>query len=312
MNRLEKRHGEREIISYGFFILDSENYRDVYSRIKIQDTLGYKYFPTLANFRKTVIKNKGRLLPFSIYNPHSIENLILWMSDNRNDIEFLEGRYLGSNKKCILVKCLTCSQGEWVTPESIRKGTGCGECHHGTLFRNLGMDRPDLLSEWDTKSNGELTPFDFRPYSDYRAYWKCSDCSHKWRAAISARNQKNRPGSNCPRCNTNSSKLSDEVERVLSKYSIKFFREKTFHGLRNRFPLKFDFYIPNRGICIESQGEQHYQPVEIFGGKEAFLRQLENDEIKRCFCYENGLDLIEIPYWEYTNVEKILIRKLDI
>lgn len=46
--------------------------------------------------------------------------------------------------------------------------------------------------------------------------------------------------------------------------------------------------------------------VIFFGGEENFQRQISNDKIKREWCKENNYKLIEIPYYEYRNIEKIL------
>lgn len=55
-----------------------------------------------------------------------------------------------------------------------------------------------------------------------------------------------------------------------------------------------DVYIPLYNIGIEYQGEQHYKPVEYFGGVEAFEKNLERDERKRILCKNNGCKLIYV------------------
>ena len=61
---------------------------------------------------------------------------------------------------------------------------------------------------------------------------------------------------------------------------------------------------------IEYQGEQHYKPVEFFGGREKLKLQQINDDIKRTYCRVNNIPLIEIPYWE-EDVKGFLIKELD-
>lgn len=34
--------------------------------------------------------------------------------------------------------------------------------------------------------------------------------------------------------------------------------------------------------------------------------------VKNKFCKDNNIKLIRIPYWEYDNIEKILIKELDL
>ena len=36
------------------------------------------------------------------------------------------------------------------------------------------------------------------------------------------------------------------------------------------------------------------------------------DKIKTNYCYEYNIKLIRIPYWEFNNIEKILMKELNI
>ncbi len=59
---------------------------------------------------------------------------------------------------------------------------------------------------------------------------------------------------------------------------------------------------------IECQGEQHYKPVDEFGGEVQFEMQKKNDELKRKYAAEHGLTLLEIPYKskKFEKVEEFL------
>lgn len=67
--------------------------------------------------------------------------------------------------------------------------------------------------------------------------------------------------------------------------------------------LRFDFYLPAYNCCIEFQGEQHYKAVKYFGGEKHFQKQQSNDCIKRQYCIDNNIKLIEIPYFDYDNMD---------
>lgn len=86
------------------------------------------------------------------------------------------------------------------------------------------------------------------------------------------------------------------IESILNKYSIFYEREKTFDGCINKKKLRFDFYIPEKNICIEYNGIQHYQKVDRFGGEEKFNYQKHNDSIKSNFCKENNINLLIISH----------------
>lgn len=53
-----------------------------------------------------------------------------------------------------------------------------------------------------------------------------------------------------------------------------------------------DIGFPELGIGIEFHGTQHYEPVEYFGGEEAFEAQLERDERKAKLCRANDIILL--------------------
>lgn len=57
-------------------------------------------------------------------------------------------------------------------------------------------------------------------------------------------------------------------------------------------------------ILIEYQGQQHYKPVEYFGGIEQFKIQQQHDQIKRQWAKDNNYREIEIKYNQ--NIHEVL------
>lgn len=57
-----------------------------------------------------------------------------------------------------------------------------------------------------------------------------------------------------------------------------------------------DIYIPSKNIAIEYQGEQHYIPVNIYGGKRGLRKQKAMDKEKIKLCKKNGIRLIYFTY----------------
>jgi hypothetical protein len=56
----------------------------------------------------------------------------------------------------------------------------------------------------------------------------------------------------------------------------------------------FDIYIPELNIAIEYQGQQHYRPIDYFGGQEAFEQNKIRDKLKADKCKENNCTLIYV------------------
>lgn len=103
----------------------------------------------------------------------------------------------------------------------------------------------------------------------------------------------------CKRCTKSMSLLERTIECWLKENNIVYVEQKTFNnlvGVGNK-SLRFDFYIPDYNVCIEVNGRQHYQDIKFNGSTSTFDVIKEHDERKRKYCKENGITLIEIPYW---------------
>ena len=47
--------------------------------------------------------------------------------------------------------------------------------------------------------------------------------------------------------------------------------------MKARSRMRLDIYLPDLKLAIEHQGEQHYQPITVFGGEEGHARLLERE-----------------------------------
>jgi hypothetical protein len=109
-------------------------------------------------------------------------------------------------------------------------------------------------------------------------------------------------GQGCPICNE--SKGENEIRKYLIKNNIKFIQQYKFPNCKHIKKLPFDFYLPNMNMCVEFNGEQHYKPINAWGGIEKFKTIKLRDKIKINFCCENKIKLLIIKY--DTNIVKIL------
>ena len=103
-----------------------------------------------------------------------------------------------------------------------------------------------------------------------------------------------------------SSRGEKKIISFLKNENIQYFSQFKFDECKNKNKLPFDFYLPNHNICIEFQGEQHYHPIPYFGGEDKLKKVKKRDQIKRNFCKNNLIKLIEIPYWDRCCIFKIL------
>lgn len=103
-------------------------------------------------------------------------------------------------------------------------------------------------------------------------------------------------GSGCPRCKE--SKLENEVIEFLHKEGIKFERQKTFKWLKFKGNMFLDFYLPDKNIAIECQGDQHFIPVSFAPNKDEKekkdnLALIKNrDATKKMLCESHGIKML--------------------
>lgn len=76
--------------------------------------------------------------------------------------------------------------------------------------------------------------------------------------------------------------------------------------------LELDVYLPNRRLAFEYMGIQHFQPVERFGGMEAFASRLERDRRKRTICEARGIRLIDVRYDEPLTIDTIRMKYITL
>jgi hypothetical protein len=75
-------------------------------------------------------------------------------------------------------------------------------------------------------------------------------------------------------------------------------------------PQHLDVFVPSKNMAFEYQGQQHFEPIDFFGGDEAHKRLQELDARKAKKCKSNKVILI---YWRYDEsiVPEILTKKLE-
>lgn len=98
-------------------------------------------------------------------------------------------------------------------------------------------------------------------------------------------------------------------ETMLSQLVTELFPEHTV--MRHHRPdwlggLELDIYIPELSLGIEYQGEQHYKPIEVWGGQKALAELQERDRRKAQLCANNSINLLYVKYDEPLSEEHII------
>ena len=119
-------------------------------------------------------------------------------------------------------------------------------------------------------------------------------------------------GHGCPHCKR--SLGEDKVALFLYTHKIKYETQYIFNNnniLCTNNYFRVDFYLPENNTIIEYNGQQHYKEVLVFSER-TLEQQQERDYALRQYCKESNINLIEIPYWDYDNIDCILKNKLKI
>lgn len=222
----------------------------------------------------------------------------------------LLSKYKSSYEK-IKIKHLECGHIFETTPNYFLSNTGCPKCNYENLLKRLTKPIEDFQkSLFDIHGNNiSLVGNYINMYT--KCDFICNICGNVWSAAPLNVTHKTNP-TGCPNCKR--SKGERKIYIFLNKNNIENIQQKKFDGLVGigNNPLSFDFWIPLNNILIEFQGKQHYEPVEVFGGQKSFDIQQEHDKRKRNYAKDHNIKLLEIPYWDYENIENILSKELNL
>jgi len=194
----------------------------------------------------------------------------------------------------------------------ITSGGGCPCCsgHKVVKSTSIVMTHFDLCKEWDYYKN-ILTPEQVSSGSGYRMWWKCEK-GHSWNAVIGERIKHY---SGCPICSQSNGER--KIEEALKKLGIIYEYEWRDHTCRNIRVLVFDFHFKRKDkqFVVEYQGQQHYQNNAWVGDHKISKKHFEDlqkrDRIKKEWCMKNSVCMIEIPYWDFKNIEKIIKDRIN-
>lgn len=217
----------------------------------------------------------------------------------------ITGKYVNHQSE-LDCECLLDGHKWSTTAHTLMRGHGCKRCA-GTMKKT----HEEFIVEASEK-NKNLTVIGEYKGTREKILCKCNKCGNEWFTSPSFVLY----GGGCPNCAT-TSKGELKIAELLSDNNVDYISQKTFEKCLYRSLLRFDFYVPSQNLCIEYQGEQHYEPVDFAGkgiewAEMVFEENQEKDNIKRSFCKDNNIKLLEISYWDFENIEKILSRELGL
>ncbi len=234
-----------------------------------------------------------------------------WVSSENNLSPMNVTEFSGER---VLWRCKDCKH-EWETSVAHRSiGQNCPSCAGNVVSdkNRFSIIKPTISLEWHPIKNNDLTPNDVSYACNKKVWWLCSKCNYEWYAGIAHRSR----GIGCPNCSQ--SKGEFKIRNFLNINNIKNIPQYSFNDCKgDKNILRFDFYLPDYNTAIEFQGEQHHKVVDfsnnnIERAKEQFLKIKKYDEIKRKYCDMNKINLLEIDYFNFNNIESILANYLNL
>ena len=236
-----------------------------------------------------------------------------------NDYELLE-EYRGVKTKIDVMHVL-CGNISRVTPDYLlhSKHLFCSYCAEPsgikpTANRNFAVVYPDLLKYWDYENNN-IPPFEYTPSTTKLVWWICEN-GHSFQKSI----HNIIAHFNCPYCPGMKSRGENQIKNILHNNHIRYNHNHSFDDCRrNKFAkFKFDFYLLDKNLVIEYDGIEHFEAVDWgwHKNKELILSNFEDlkvrDSIKNDYCKNKNILMLRIPYWDFDNIENILVRELNL
>ena len=231
--------------------------------------------------------------------------------DKRSNGEYLLLSNYHLSREKIKIKHLLCGSIFEITANQFLSGGGCIRCANKSVSEKLSMPKYVFEKRLYEIHGGNISLYS--EYTNLSSYAKfiCNKCNHIWNAYPNNVIHKHNP-TGCPICKI--SKGEQRINQYLKCKTINNIKQMKFNDLVGvgNSSLSYDFYLPDDNLLIEFQGKQHHEPVKAFGGEEQFKIQQEHDKRKRQYAKDHNIKLLEIWYWDFDNIEKILDKELGL
>ena len=211
-------------------------------------------------------------------------NDLLYVNTNIEPVE----KYINTDA-AILHRCKICGHIWRIKPNHTLCGHGCPICGFKSVADNKRKSQEEYVQELF------YTNPDIEVIGNYINYMtpllhRCKKCGNEWNVKPCYTMR----GHGCPVCNESHGERG--ISQWLDNNGIEYISQHRFDDCRDKYPLPFDFYLPQHNVCIEYNGRQHYEPIGFFGGEDAFKIRQQHDEIKKNYCQSNDIGLLCISY----------------
>lgn len=281
--------------------------REIEFKVNFQDDDGYKY---LLPLNMCLNPNSRK---FHKSNPHTTENIKLWV--NKNESKFSGGRvpilannqkYIDSTQKMKFV-CSNCDSTFDIKLNSLLYFGSCPFCSPfykrvKPNLNSLNVMRPDLIKYFvDANVTQEITPRNNKVFM-----MKCPNCNYEKNMSC---DNLFKFGFSCPNCSDGVSIPNKFLVNIFRQLNHEFKPEKTFDASTYRYDLYVE--TENQNYTIEAHGLQHYK--ENTNYHLSLSEQQENDMNKRLFSESLGNIHIEVDcrFSDFDYLKEQFIKSLS-
>lgn len=201
-----------------------------------------------------------------------------------------------------------CDEDHMIYETSLVKGHGCSICGGGNAVQK-GINDISTVASW-------MLPY-FKDINDAYTHsvgsrdlidFKCTHCGYEFKKVLSRAYYS---GLHCPVCEDGYSYPEKFMMSVLNQLNIdyKFQLTKTIFKWCGKY--KYDFYLPDYNMIIETHGEQHYFNSGAFNLTVNEQKQIDKDKMN--LAVDNGIKYISVDC-RYSNIDWIknsIIKKLN-
>ena len=203
-----------------------------------------------------------------------------------------------NSKLNMSVKCRECNY-EFTTNYNRVKSqkSGCPVCKNKKVLKghnDIWTTNPEIASLLLNKEDG----FKYTYASNKKVNWKCPTCENIINKSVS---EVYYNGLSCQNCTDGLSYPEKFIKNLLHSCNINYIYQKRFDWSDNK---KYDFYLPDKNLIIETHGMQHYKENNHFANR-TLLEEQENDKYKNHLALSNGIKYYIVLDCRYSKCDWI-------
>lgn len=209
----------------------------------------------------------------------------------------------GSNRKYYKYKCNKCGYSEgWIVESSLLDGCGCACCSGRTVVE--GINDVPTTNPWMVKyfQGGYDEAKQYTSKSSQRIYPVCPDCGRVKNKEVKIYDIYRNGSIGCI-CSDGISIPEKMIYYLLKSLNINFIFQLTKNNFKWCESYRYDFYLPDLNMIIETHGKQHYEDAK--GYMKSLKEEKKNDKNKYELALSNGINEYIILDCRESNLEYI-------